>query len=292
MFDSFLLLVVFGAISVFVVYAVVAVQSRKQCLQNARNKRILLCGASTGIGRELALVYAKQGAHLMLVSRSKELLDLVANDCRAAGAADVIVHTADLSITQSCCEVVNAAVAHFGNLDILVLNHIKPYFGSFQSTTIQELQSVLAVNFASYLTLTHTALPHLLSSRGSIVAVSSVAGKMGIPYVAIYSASKHAIHGLFDSLRLELDLTHPNHGVGITTCVLGNIDTESAKQVTAGHLRNLSRASPVDTAQAIAVAGLAHDRELYYPYMATYPGVFLCQLFPTLIGWAVKKTVG
>ncbi len=132
-----------------------------------------------------------------------------------------------------------------------VLNHIRPFFGEFAKTDFAVVKNLIDVNLISYMQLTQLALPHLLKSQGSIIAVSSVAGKMGIPYVAPYSASKHALHGFFDSMRLELDLSIPDHKVGITTSIIGNIDTESAKEVTKGHLKYLPRASPDDCAEAI-----------------------------------------
>eukprot|EP00048_Salpingoeca_helianthica_P017551 m.237817 g.237817 ORF g.237817 m.237817 type:complete len:295 (+) comp21412_c0_seq1:223-1107(+) len=255
-------------------------------------KRILLCGASTGIGRELALEYASSGAHLVLASRTASVLEKVAEDCRAAGAASATVHAVDLSSIEGCKQLVITAVKTMGGVDVLVLNHIRPFFGAFDTTPLEEIHSVISVNFLSYVTLTHLSLPHLLASRGNIVAISSVAGKMGTPFVVPYSAAKHAIHGLFDALRLELDLTHPGHGVGITTCVLGNIDTVSAKEVTRGHLQNLPRESPVDTARVIAQAGGRRDRELYFPFLQTTPGLLLYFFFPVLIGAAVKRAVG
>lgn len=107
------------------------------------------------------------------------------------------------------------------------------------------------VDLRSYVTITKLLLPDLIENDASLVAVSSVAGKIGVPYAAVYSASKHALHGFFDALRLEVGLAHPSSKMSITTCVIGNVDTESAVQMTKGKLKHDNRVTAQDTAAAI-----------------------------------------
>ena len=104
----------------------------------------------------------------------------------------------------------------------------------------QIADKLLRVNLHSYLYLASHALPALIRNGGNIVAVSSMAGKNGYPHVAPYSAAKHGIHGFFDSLRQDLAMKNI-FNVSITTCVIGNIDTESAVENTKGYLSKLKR---------------------------------------------------
>lgn len=179
------------------------------------NQAVLLTGASVGIGREMALKLAHQGgpgARLALAARDAAKLDEVAALCRAAGAEAVVVPT-DVGIEADCERAVARAVAAFGGLDTLLLNA-----GQDMGVRLDELQDssvlerIMRVNYLGPAWLTRFALPHLQSRRGRIIVVSSLAGLTGVPTRTGYAASKHALHGFFDSLRIELAGT----GVSVT----------------------------------------------------------------------------
>lgn len=131
------------------------------------------------------------------------------------------------------------------------LNHIKPYFQLFAETDLPTLKEVIDVDLLSYITITKLLLPQMINHSTSLIVVSSIGGKIGVPYAAIYSAAKHALHGLFESLRLEVSMTHPESRMSITLCVIGNVDTDAAVQVTAGKLQYNRRVSAANTARAI-----------------------------------------
>ena len=186
----------------------------------------VITGASDGIGAELARqVAAAQGAQaaLVLAARSDEKLRAVAAQCRASGAQTLVV-PADLSFEPQCRALIDTAVQAFGRIDVLVNNAGMSAHALFSEVRAQDLhwyEKLMKVNLWSSVWCTHAALPHLKASRGQIVAVSSLAGLMGVPGRTAYSASKFAMTGFFEALRAEL----ANSGVSVTIAYPGVVAT-------------------------------------------------------------------
>jgi short-subunit dehydrogenase len=175
-------------------------------------KVIVLTGASSGIGHALAMALAPQGPRLVLAARDRARLEEVAKECRARGA-EVLVIPADVSSEADCGALVARTIESFGALDVLVNNAgigMLARFDELRDLSVYE--TLMKVNYLGCVYLTHHALPYLKTSRGQIVVVASVAGLTGVPTRTGYSASKHAVFGFFDSLRIELDGT----GVSVT----------------------------------------------------------------------------
>lgn len=169
-------------------------------------KVVLITGASEGIGRALAKRFAPTGAKLALAARNEARLAELAAECRAAGAAEALVLKCDVSQLADCRSIIDRTVAELGGLDVLINNAGITMWAAFEETRDPTLiAKVMDVNYLSCAYCTHFALPHLRRSKGRIVAVSSIAGLIGVPGHAIYGASKHAIHGFINSLRIELD---------------------------------------------------------------------------------------
>jgi short-subunit dehydrogenase len=167
-------------------------------------KSILITGASEGIGRALALELAPDAPRLTLVARNAARLTEAAVACRASGA-QVETLSADLSLAVDCERAVAAALTRFRTLDILVNNAGITMWSRFDSIEDPAVfEQVMRVNYLSAVLCTRAALPALRNSRGLIVAVASLAGLNGIPERTAYAASKHAMVGFFDSLRIEL----------------------------------------------------------------------------------------
>lgn len=173
-----------------------------------KDKVIIVTGASSGIGAALAKELAKQGAKLTLAARDVERLKAVSAEC-----PDSIVIPTDVTDQAACEALINQTVTHFGGLDGLVNNAGRTMWARFDALQdISIIEDLMRVNFFGSVYCTHAALPHLKKSKGLIVVISSLAGKTGVPTRTGYAASKHAMQGFFDSLRIEL----MGDGVGIT----------------------------------------------------------------------------
>lgn len=180
-----------------------------------QNPAVLLTGASVGIGREMALKLADRrggGARLALAARDAAKLEEVAALCRERGSQAVVL-PADVGVESDCERLVELAVERLGGLDLLILNAGQDMWARLDELEDASiLERILRVNYLGPAWLTRFALPHLKASRGRIVVVSSLAGLTGVPTRTGYAASKHALHGFFDSLRIEL----AGSGVSVT----------------------------------------------------------------------------
>jgi short-subunit dehydrogenase len=177
-------------------------------------KVVVVTGASTGIGRALALELAPQRPRLVLAARDAERLDEVASGCRGRGAEALVVPT-DVAEPADCERLVRETLARFGGLDALVHNAGIGMIARFDELPdLSVYERLIRVNYLACVHLTWHALPALKASRGRIVAIASLAGLTGVPTRTGYAASKHAMFGFFDSLRIEL------LGSGVTVTVV------------------------------------------------------------------------
>jgi short-subunit dehydrogenase len=169
-----------------------------------KGHRIILTGASEGIGRALALALAAGGARLALAARDRQRLESLAQECRARGGEARALPT-DVTNTQDCEWLVDETVKAFGGIDVLVHNAGITMWSRFDELKdLSIFERLLEVNYLAPVRLTALALPELKKSRGLLVAVASLAGLTGVPERSGYAASKHAMIGFFDSLRIEL----------------------------------------------------------------------------------------
>jgi short-subunit dehydrogenase len=175
-------------------------------------KVVVVTGASTGIGRALCLELAAQRPRLVLAARDEKRLHQVAEECRARGAEALVAPT-DVSVAEQCRTLVERTVARFEGLDALVNNAGITMWARFDEIKdLSMFETLMRVNYLGSVYPTYYALPELKRRRGQIVAVASLAGFTGLPTHTGYSASKHAVIGFFDSLRVELRGT----GVDVT----------------------------------------------------------------------------
>jgi short-subunit dehydrogenase len=175
-------------------------------------KVVVVTGATQGIGLALVRALAPQRPKLVLAARDAARLEEVAAECRGLGAHALAVRT-DVASFEDCRALVDRAVAHYGALDVLVNNAGIGMIARFDETDdLEAYERLMRVNYLSCVHLTHRALPHLKQSRGLVVVVASLAGLTGVPTRTAYAASKHAVIGFFDSLRVELH----GSGVGVT----------------------------------------------------------------------------
>jgi len=252
---------------------------------------IVITGASDGIGAEMARQLAQQHGSkvsLVLAARTETTLQTVAAQCAALGASCWVVPT-DVSVEAQCRALIASAVDHFGRIDGLINNagiSAQALFADVRAEDLGWYEHLMRINLWGSVWCTHAALPHLQSTKGRIVAVSSLAGLIGVPGRTAYSASKFAMTGFFEALRAEL----MGAGVSVTTAfpgvVLTNIRSHglNAAGVAAGSsgLKE-DKAMSVEECAALILRGMhQRDREV----VMTAPGKvgrFLKLLWPAAV---------
>ncbi|XP_070347901.1 hydroxysteroid 11-beta-dehydrogenase 1-like protein isoform X20 [Equus asinus] len=230
--------------------------------------RVLLTGASAGVGEELAYHYARLGSHLVLTAHTEALLQKlwpsqVVGNCRKLGAPKIFYIAADMASPEVPERVVQFALDKLGGLDYLVLNHLGAAPAGTRARSAQATRWLLQVNFLSYVQLTSLALPSLTDSKGSLVVVSSLLGRVPTSFSSPYSAAKFALDGFFGSLRRELDVQDVN--VAITMCVLGLRDRASAAEGVRGVTRAKAAPGP-KAALAVIRGGATRASGVFYPW--------------------------
>ncbi|KAL1769771.1 corticosteroid 11-beta-dehydrogenase isozyme 1 [Sigmodon hispidus] len=232
-----------------------------------QGKRVIVTGASKGIGREMAYHLSKMGAHVVLTARSEENLQKVVSQCLELGAASAHYIAGSMDDMMFAEQFVLKAGKLMGGLDMLILNHITYTSMNFFRGDIHTLHRAMDVNFISYVVMSVAASPMLKQSNGSIVVISSMAGKMAQPLLAPYSASKFALDGFFSTIRKEYLITKVN--VSVTLCVLGLIDTETAMRETSGII--MGQASPKEECALEIIKGATlRKEEVYYGKPKSY----------------------
>ena len=183
---------------------------------------VLITGGSSGIGRELAYQLTTQGAQLVLAARDPVLLDAVVAECRRRGGRAIGVPT-DVSVESQCKELIARSLAEYGRIDTLINNAGISMRSRFVDLGgVEPIERLMRINYFGSVYCTYYALPHLKQSRGRLVAISSLAGKTGVPTLSGYSASKHAMVGFFESLRFEVK---PD-GISVTMVFPGFVATD------------------------------------------------------------------
>jgi short-subunit dehydrogenase len=187
-----------------------------------KEKVVIITGASSGIGRELAYQLAEQGAWLVLAARNTERLDAAKAECQKRGGKAIAIPT-DVCIPAQCAELVRRTVEEYGRIEALVNNAGITMWANFEEVSdLSIFEQIMRVNYLGSMYCTHYALPYLKKSHGQIVGVSSLTGKTGVPTRSGYAASKHAMVGFFDSLRIEV----APYGVSVTMIYPGFVASE------------------------------------------------------------------
>ncbi len=183
-------------------------------------RRAIITGASSGIGAAIARELASQGASVVLGGRDLIALDRVAAACiEDGGQVEAVV--GDVTAREVQERLVERAIERFGGLDLLVNNAGVSMNARFAELDEEVLREIFEVNFFAAASLTRLAIPELIASRGAILVISSLVGLVATPTRSAYAASKHALHGLFDALRIELR----RHGVTVTLVCPGLVAT-------------------------------------------------------------------
>ena len=171
-------------------------------MKTLANKVVIITGASSGIGEAMAKEYAAQGAKVVLGARSVQKLQLLAGDIRSKGGQAAYCGV-DVTDPAECKELIDTAVREFGGVDVLICNAGISMRAIFDDVELDVLHKLMDGNFWGTVNCCKYALPYLQASKGSIVGISSVAGLHGLPGRTGYSASKYAMTGFLETLRIE-----------------------------------------------------------------------------------------
>ena len=164
------------------------------------DKVVIITGASSGIGRALAKEFAARGARLSLGARRTELLEQLQNELQET---KILITKTDVSDENDCRLLIEETIKRFGQIDVLINNAGISMRALFEELDTKVIRQLMDVNFFGTVYCSKFALPHLLKTKGSLVGVISIAGYVGLPGRTGYSASKFAIRGFLDTVRIE-----------------------------------------------------------------------------------------
>ena len=250
-----------------------------------RGQAVVITGGARGIGLATAQAFARQGARLALLDMDAAALDEAVAGLSAQGVQALACQASvtDADAVERAFAQVEAA---YGRIDVLVNNAGITHRGTFAETGLGVFRKVMAVNFFGAVHCTRAALPSLLERRGQIVVLGSLTGFAPLLYRSAYNASKHALHGLFDTLRMELEGT----GVSVTLACPGFTATDLRKNALVGdgsvtrqpvQVLGSQVASPVEVAEAI-FQGAARRRRLLVLSNVNWRARLLARFFPRL----------
>jgi len=247
-------------------------------------KVVIITGASSGIGRALAMEYAKRGALLSLAARRIDKL----NELQAIlESSEVLVTKTDVTSESACKELIDRTIQRFGRIDVLINNAGLSMRALFDDIDLNSFKQVMDVNFYGTVYCTKYALPYLISSKGSLVGIISVAGHVGLPARSAYSASKFAVRGLLDTIRLENLYT----GLHVLVAAPGFTTSEIRKSaLTANGLpqgetprKEENMMSAGECALLVVNAIEKRERSLVLTFKEGKLSVFLGKFFPKLL---------
>tara|TARA_B100000513_G_C11865950_1_gene174377 strand:- start:79 stop:882 length:804 start_codon:yes stop_codon:yes gene_type:complete len=167
-----------------------------------KNKVVVISGASSGIGKACAWHFAKNGSKVVLAARSEEKLKAIGKEMMIAGY-EILTVRADVSNEEDCQNLITETINKYKVIDVLINNAGISMRATLEEMDLSVMKKVMDINFFGTVFCTKYALPFILKSKGSIVGVSSIAGFKGLPARTAYSASKFAMQGFLESLRIE-----------------------------------------------------------------------------------------
>ena len=245
-------------------------------VRDLRGQRVLISGASSGVGCAAAEAFARAGSDVALLARSRAGLEEVAGRVRSQGVrAHVVV--CDLARREETEAAVEDAVAALGGLDVLVSNAAAMSFGRFVDVPAEDFDRTIAVTFTGAVDLIRAALPHLERSGGAIVATGSIVARVPLPTFCSYAAAKHALRGFLGSLRVELQRTRSP--VTVSMVHPGPVDTPLWRKVASSTGRRPRHPPDLYSPQTIATALVACARKPRREVVVGFEAVAIDRLF-------------
>jgi len=259
---------------------------------NFTNKVVWITGASSGIGKALVIEFSKLDAKLILSARNEEKLVAVKEECENSEMIKIL--RLDLENYSNFNNTVNEAINWFGRIDILVNNGGISQRSLASETSIDVDKPVMDINYLGTVALTKAILPHFIENKsGQFVVTTSIVGKIGTPLRSSYAASKHALHGFFDSLRAE---NHKNN-IAVTLVCPGFVNTNISINALTGDgtaqnkmdIATQNGIEPNRFAKIMAKAIYAKKEEIYIAGAKEKLGVYAKRFFPKLLSVMIRK---
>ncbi|GLR19633.1 SDR family oxidoreductase [Portibacter lacus] len=255
-----------------------------------QDKTIWITGASSGIGEGFARALSEAGAYVILSSRREKVLQEIQSQLAFPNRSKVVtIDMEDNNSIDAACEMINNEF----QIDMVILNAGISQRSRILDTEFQTEQRIMQTNFIGAARLTKLILPKMVEKqKGHFVVLSSVTGKIGVPTRSMYSASKHALHGYFDSLRAELT----DSGIFVTILCPGYVYTNISKNAVLGDGapqnsidENSKNGMLVDTFVEKALKGIAKKKQEMLIGGKETMGVVIKRFFPSLLNNIIKK---
>jgi NAD(P)-dependent dehydrogenase (short-subunit alcohol dehydrogenase family) len=255
------------------------------------NQTILITGGTDGIGRALVFRYLQNGWNVVTCGRNPQKILELEQD---APKGNLCVLNADVSVEKDCERLVNHAIKMFGRLDVLINNAGISMRGMLEEgkEMIGVVKKVMDINFNGALYCTTYALPHIIESKGVIVGVSSVAGYRGLPGRSGYSASKFALQGFLESIKVELvdkgvHVMWVSPGFIASNIRFNSLDAEGKSR--GSSTMNESKLMTPERCAELIANGIAKRKRTVLMSFQAYQTVFLNKFFPSLTDKLVRN---
>jgi len=258
---------------------------------------VWIVGASSGIGEHLAYKFVKENAKVILSSRRKEELERVKRNCEQRGgkyANEIMVVPLDVLDYDSHEKDAKLVIKYFGTIDILCLNSGRSQRSLIESTDLQVDREMFNLNVIGIISLAKVVLPYMLQNKkGHIVYTSSVAGKVGSPVSGTYAATKHALQGFFDTLRMEV----ADKNIHVTSICPGPVVSSLAQslftsQIGQNHVEKQDTSTRMKTERCVDLMVAAITNKIEEAWIARQPVLlflYLSQYAPNLGRWLGKR---
>lgn len=262
-------------------------------IDKLKEKNIIITGASSGIGEALAIAFAKVGANIVLAARSSDKLEQLKKDL-AAYPIQVITVPTDVTVETQCKNLIEIAIQELGSIDVLINNAGISMRAPFAEVETKVLREVMDVNLWGAVYCSQAAIPYLLETSGSLVAVSSVTGFKGLPGRTGYAASKFAMNGLFESLRMEYKSRGLHTLIACPGFTASNIRYNARQADGTAQADTPGDESKMDTAESVAIDILQAIRDRKDFMLTNKQGraiYWMNKIFPRYVERRIHKVI-
>lgn len=258
-----------------------------------KGKVVWITGASAGIGEALVKAFAREGARVVLTARRAEELERVRNEAGLSEERSLVL-PADVTLFENAPDLAARVLAKFGQIDVVVHNAGVSQRSYIHNTDFSVYRKLMDINFYSTVAITKAVLPFMIKQQaGHFIVISSVAGKIGTIMRSGYCASKHALHGFFDSLRAEY---FDNHIKVTTVCpgyIRTNVSVNAMNETGEKHGKMDSNQekglAPEECAARILSAVRKDRKEVYIGGLREVAAIYVKRFFPAILFDQVRK---